>query len=72
MHEYIPVIILVIGLFACIWINRRDFTDLKSDMNRQFDAVNKHLDRIDADLREFYGTDKQLEGRVNELSPRIK
>ena len=101
MHEYIPVIILVVGLFAGIWLNRRDFSELKADTskqfadaktdtNRQFEAINKRLDhieaetskrldhivtrleRVDSDLRDFYGTDKQLEGRINELSARVK
>ena len=94
MHEYIPVMVLVVGLFAGIWLNRRDFSELKADMNRQhgelradmnrqngelradmnrkFDEVNRRLDRIDGDLKEFYGADKQMEGRMNELSARVK
>ncbi|WP_419805100.1 hypothetical protein [Terriglobus sp.] len=58
-----------LSVFVGILMNRRDATSLKDDMNRQFDGVNRrfdevnrqfvevhdHLNRIDEDLREFYG-----------------
>ena len=79
MHDYVPLIVLFLGVLAEIWLNRRDFSESKADTNRQFDAVNRQLeainrrlDCIDEDLRQFYGTDKALEGRINELSARIK
>ena len=79
MHEYGPVIITFLVVLAGILFNRKDvsdleadmnrqFTDMKSDFNRQFDEVKAHLGRIDSDLRLFHGTDKELEGRINELS----
>ena len=53
-------------------------------VNRQFDAVNRQFDTVarqfsevngrlthlEQDLREFYGMEKKLEGRVDELSRR--
>ncbi len=34
MHEYGPMILLFLGILGGIWLNRRDFADLKADMNR--------------------------------------
>ena len=64
---------MMAGIFGGIFLNRRDFAESKSDMNRQFGEVNKRLDRvddrlgsIDRDLRNY----AKLEGRVEELSRR--
>ena len=77
-------LLLAIGVptffvLAGILLNHREVTNLKADMNRQFDKVDARFDkldvrlgRIDEDLRMFHGTDKELEGRINELSARIK
>lgn len=48
-----------------------------SEVNRRFDEVERRFDRVEsrirvleADYREFYGMEKKLEGRVDELSKR--
>lgn len=78
------ILSVFLSVFVGILMNRRDVTSLKDNMNRQFDAVNRQFDavnrqfteingrlaRIDEDLREFYGMEKKLEGRVDELSRR--
>ena len=75
MHEYMPLAVTLIAIFAGILLNRRDYGLLREDMNQRFDRVDKRLDRIDNrldrvgnDLREFYGSNRKLEGRVDELS----
>ena len=35
-------------------------------------GLGSHLERIDGDLRNFYGTDQKFEGRRDELSARVK
>ena len=76
MLNYIPAALIILSVFVSVFVgilmNRHDVAALRTDMNRQFDKVDAHLTRIDEDLRRFYGTDKELEGRLNELSARIK
>lgn len=74
-------------MILLVWLHQNQrLSDFRADVNRQFDKVDGRLDRmdgrldkmevrlgrIDEDLRMFHGTDKELEGRLNELSQRIK
>ena len=72
---------VVLVILAWLYANSR-LSDLRSDTGRHFDGLHKRLDRIDSrldrlddrldrvdqDLREFYGSNRKLEGRVDELS----
>ncbi len=71
----IPSLLIILG-----WMHQNvRLTEFRGEVDRRFDGVDKRLDkmenkleRIDEDLRMFHGTDKGLEGRMNELSARIK
>ncbi len=39
---------------------------------RRLDSIDKTLMIVQADLKQFYGDQKKLEGRVDEISHRIK
>ncbi len=71
MHEYGPMILLFLGILGGIWLNRRDFADLKADMNRQFSEVNRRLDRVDDDLKMFHNVTGKLDGRIDEIKARL-
>ena len=45
-------------------------SDLKENMNRQFDAVNRRLDILDGEDKRFHNATGKLEGRADELSNR--
>ncbi len=48
-------------------MNRR-FAEMSTDISRQFGEVNRRLTKLEDDYLEFYGMEKKLEGRVDELS----
>ena len=81
MLNYASVALIILSTFLSVFtgvlMNRRDVTVLKDDVNRQFDNVNRQfgevngrLTHLEQDLREFYGMEKKLESRVDELSRR--
>ncbi len=51
MHEYGPMILLFLGILGGIWLNRRDFADLKIDMNRQFAETKAETNRQFAETK---------------------
>ncbi len=76
----IPSLLVLLG-----WMQTNyRFSDLKENMNQRFSQVDQRfsqvdqrfsqvearLPRLEADYREFYGMEKKLEGRVDELSRR--
>ena len=66
MHEYGPVILLFLGILGGIWLNRRDFADLKVDMNRQFAETKAETNRQFAELRadmtrQFTDTNRRID-----------
>ena len=82
MHDYGPAALIIFSIFVGILLNHREVTTLKADMNRQFDSAkvdtNRQFDKVDArltrieeDLKRFHGTDKELEGRINQLSEQV-
>lgn len=50
--------VLMSAFFALLW--------------RRLDSIDRRLDLIQKDQREFYGTTQKLEGRVDEISHRVK
>ncbi len=71
MHEYGPMLLVFLGILGGIWLNRRDFADLKADMNRQFTEGNRRIDRIDDDLKGFHSITGKLDGRIDEIKARL-
>lgn len=57
----IPSILVILSWLS----NRQDFRDLSARMDKRFDTV-------DAELRYFHGKTGELDGRMNELSKRVK
>ena len=81
MHDAFAIAIPTLVILLGILLNRRDLLDLKADikseMNRRFDevdrkfeSVHRRLDRIDDDLKQFHSVTGRLEGRIDELSRR--
>ncbi len=81
--QFMSLLIPAAGSFVLVvlaWLHQNTrLTDLCGEVHRGFDQmglrldkVETHLGRIDQDLRNFHGTDKELEGRINEISARIK
>lgn len=77
MHEYLAPATLLIAILAGIWLNRRDYSTLKGDMdhrfdevNRQFGEVNRRLGLIEADQKQFYSVTGKLDGRLDEIAKR--
>lgn len=61
MSSYIGTIILgalITGFFTLLW--------------RRLDSIDKTLVVIQTDLKQFYGDLKKLEGRMDEISHRVK
>ena len=68
MHEYAPLAITLVAIFAGILMNKADSREIKTDlqemkteMNRRFSEVNARFDRLEAkqdhvqaDLSEFH------------------
>ena len=62
----IPSLLVVLS-----WMQTSNrLSDLKGNMNHRFTQVESRLTRLKGDYRDFYGMEKQLEGRVDELSRR--
>ena len=59
-------------VLAGILLNHREVANLKTDMNRQFDKVDSCLTRIEEDQKQFFKTTGILDGRLDELSSRVK
>jgi type II secretory pathway component PulJ len=77
VHEYAPLAITLVAIFAGILVNKYDLNSLKADMNarfertdKQFEEVNRRLLAIEADLRQFYSITGELKARVELLEKR--
>ncbi len=88
MHEYAPLAITLVAIFAGILFNKHDLSNLKTDqkdgldelkaevnrgferVDKQFDEVNARLLVIEADLRQFYSITGELKARVDGLEKR--
>ncbi len=78
MHDVIIVGVPLLAILAGILFNRNDLSnlrgevrndikDLRTEMQSRFNKVEGHLDRIDADLRQFYHLTGKLEARMDSL-----
>jgi hypothetical protein len=70
MHDVVAVGIPLLAILAGILFNRSDIRDLRGEMMSRFNKVDDRLDRIDADLRQFYHLSGKLEGRMEALEKR--
>ncbi len=74
MHDVIIVAVPLIAILAGILLNRSDIKELRSDVRGDIASLRSEtlgrLDRIDADLRQFYSVSGKLEGRIDEISKR--
>ncbi len=68
----------LLGLFG-VFINRRDYSLLREDMNRRFSELkadlstkfgenDRRLGLIEADQKQFFKESGEIHGRLNELS----
>lgn len=75
MHEYLAPATLLIAILAGIWLNRQDYSTVKSDMDHRFDEVNRQfaevtrrLGLIEADQKQFSAVTGKLDGRLDEIA----
>jgi hypothetical protein len=54
-----------------IFLNQRSFDRLESSLGGRMDRLEARLDRIEADLREFYRTLGQHDARLDNLEKRL-
>jgi hypothetical protein len=50
MHEYAPLAITLVAIFAGILVNKADLKELKVDMDRRFIEVYGRFDRLEAQM----------------------
>ena len=62
----LPTLTVLVGMF----INQRSFDRLESQVGSRMDRLEARLDRIKADLREFYRTLGQHDARLDNLEKR--
>jgi hypothetical protein len=70
MHDIVIVGIPLIAILAGIFFNRSDIKELRTEMISRFNKVDDRLERIDADLRQFYHLSGKLEGRMDAIEKR--
>jgi hypothetical protein len=77
MHDVVTIGVPLIAILAGILFSRNDvkdlrgeLRDLRSEMNTRFTRVEGHLERIDADLRQFYHLTGKLEARMDAIEKR--
>lgn len=85
--QFISLLSTAIGSFVLVilaWLHQnqrlsdlrantnRQFADSRADTNRQFAEVKTSLATLTSDYQHFYGMEQKLEGRVDELSKRLK
>lgn len=77
--SYSPAVLILFSIFFGIFMNRRDYTLLREDMNRRFSElkadlnskfgeVDRRLGLIEADQKQFFKETGEIHGRLNELS----
>ena len=62
----LPSSMVLVGMF----LNQRSFVRLESSLGSRMDRLETRLDRIEADLREFYRTLGQHDARLDNLEKR--
>jgi len=63
----LPTVMVLVGIF----LNQRSFDRLESSLGGRMDRLEARLDRIEADLREFYRTLGQHDARLDNLEKRL-
>jgi hypothetical protein len=63
----LPTVMVLVGIF----LNQRSFDRLESNLGGRMDRLEARLDRIEADLREFYRTLGQHDARLDNLEKRL-
>jgi len=85
VHEYAPLAITLVAIFAGILVNKvdvsnlkADMKDLKADFKTRFEQTDKQIDYlvgrmqvIEADLRQFYAITGELKGRFDGIEKRL-
>ena len=77
--NYGPAILILFSIFFGIFMNSRDYTQLREDMNRRFaelkaelnvrfSDIDKRLTLIEADQKQFFRETGEIHGRLDELS----
>jgi hypothetical protein len=62
----LPTVMVLLGIF----LNQRSFDRLESSLGSRMDRVEARLDRLEADLREFFRTLGQHEAKIENLERR--
>ena len=62
----LPTVMVLVGIF----LNQRSFDRLESSLGGRMDRLEVRLDRIEADLREFYRTLGQHDARLDNMEKR--
>ena len=62
----LPSLMVLAGMF----LNQRSFDRLESSLGSRMDRLETRLDRIEADLREFYRTLGRHDARLDNLEKR--
>jgi len=62
----LPTVMVLVGIF----LNQRSFDRLESSLGGRMDRLEARLDRIEADLREFFRTLGQHDARLDNLEKR--
>jgi hypothetical protein len=84
MHEYLAPAMLLVAILAGIWLNRRDYSDLKADINLKLHELraemNLRLHELKAEMnlkfdkldRRMDKVDDRLDGIDGELKRFVK
>jgi hypothetical protein len=72
MLNHIGEIILGVMLTAFSGLLWRFIDGIEKRLEKKLDKIDETLVVMQADLKQFYGDQKKLEGRVDEISHRIK
>lgn len=72
MTSQVGAIILGAMLSAFFTLLWRRLDSVESSIGKRIDGIDKTLVVIQADLKMFYGDQKELKGRVDEISHRVK
>ncbi len=62
----LPMLTILVGIFY----SQKGIAELNSRIDRMESRIEVRLDRIDADLRQFFSITGRLEGRVDSLEKR--
>jgi predicted nuclease with TOPRIM domain len=64
VHEYAPLAITLVAIFAGILVNKSDLNSLKVDIAARFERTDKQFERVD---KQFERVDRQIEAVTDRL-----